>query len=350
MAILQYMRFLLLLFFFFYTSTTIGQTLGGNAIFNFVNQPNSAQLAALGGINISTISNDVGLTFHNPSLLRKKMHQQISTSFNSFFAGTSNYSLSAANHFNKIDATAAIGVNYFNYGKNMQTDAIGNTLGSFIANDYVVQTSLAKQYKNSWFLGATLKYINSNYATYKSNGIAVDVGLSYLDTTSFLQFSFLVKNIGSQLKKYNTLSNKEELPFDVQIGITKKLAKAPIQFSLTAHQLQNANILYNDTLYNASEGNEDYKKKSFTIEKIFAHLVLATQIFIGNKVELTTGYNFLRRHDLNAFNTANNLNGFTFGFGMLLHKFHFRYATGFYQQNMYNQISINLSWADTLAK
>jgi hypothetical protein len=138
------------------------------------------------------------------------------------------------------------------------------------------------------------------------------------------------------------------LPFDVQLGITKKLAKAPLQFSLTAHHLQRFDILYNDTLFKATEGDDSYKKKNYTAEKIFAHLVFAAQLFISEKIEFTTGYNFLRRHDLNVYNTSNNLNGFTLGLGVLFKKFHFRYATGFYQRNMVHQVGINLNWKGDL--
>ena len=90
-----------------------------------------------------------------------------------------------------------------------------------------------------------------------------------------------------------------------RFGISKKLAKAPIQFSLTAHHLQKFDILYNDTLYKATEGDDSYKQKKYTLEKIFSHLVFSAQFFIQQKVELTLGYNFLRRNDLNIYNTAN---------------------------------------------
>ena len=90
------------------------QTLGGNAVFNFLSQPNTAQLSALGGINISTIGNDVGMSFNNPSLLRYSMHQQVNTSFNAFLAGVRNYSLTTAWHLEPQKTTLAIGANYFN--------------------------------------------------------------------------------------------------------------------------------------------------------------------------------------------------------------------------------------------
>lgn len=341
------MRYSCIVFIFFIVQAR-AQSLGGNAVFNFVHQPNNAQLAALGGINVSNISNDVGLTFHNPALLRSSMHQQISTSFNSFLAGIRNYSLNTAYHFSSINTTTALGVNYFNYGTNTQTDASGNILGSFLANDYMVQLSASKQYKENWFLGTTIKFISSNYGMYKSSGIAADIALTFADTTKFFQASLVVKNLGTQLKKYSTASSREELPFDVQLGITKKLAKAPIQFSLTAHHLQRFDILYNDTLFKASEGDESFKQKKYTLEKIFAHLIFSAQFLIQQKIEITTGYNFLRRHDLNVYNTTNNLNGINLGFGVLLKKLHFRFATGFYQRNLFHQVALNLSWNNKL--
>lgn len=341
------MRYCCFLFIFFIVQVR-AQSLGGNAVFSFINQPNNAQLAALGGINISNISNDVGLAFHNPALLRSSMHQQINTSFNSFLAGMNHYSLNTAFHFTGINTTAALGVNYFNYGINTQTNAAGNVVGNFIANDYMVQLSASKQYKENWFLGSTIKFISSNYGMYKSNGIAADIALAFVDTSKFFQASLVIKNLGTQLKKYSASAAREELPFDVQLGVTKKLAKAPIQFSLTAHHLQRFDILYNDTLFKAAEGDESFRQKKYTLEKIFAHLVFSVQFFIHQKVEITTGYNFLRRHDLNVYNTSNNLNGMNVGFGVLLKKFHFRYTTGFFQRNLYHQVGLNLSWNNSL--
>ena len=73
-------------------------------------------------------------------------------------------------------------------------------------------------------------------------------------------------------------------------------------------------------------------------------MVVATQIFVSHEIELTAAYNFIRRYDLNVYNTANGLNGFTLGIGLYLKKIHVRYATGFYQQNMFHQIGLNIDW------
>ncbi len=323
------------------------QTLGGNAVFNFLSQPNTAQLSALGGVNISTIGNDVGMSFHNPALLRDRMHQQVNTSFNSFVAGIRNFSLTTAYHLEEAKTNIAIGANYFDYGTLTQTDASGNILGSFHPADYVVQVMASRKYHERFQYGVTMKYINSSYGQYRSSGLALDIGLSYYDTANQLQVSVVVKNMGTQLTAYDGSSQKEELPFDLQAGITKRLANAPFQFSLTAHHLQKFNTYYNDTAFNASEG-EGGDNGNHTLDKIFSHFVLSAQIFLNEKLEITTGFNFQRRQDLNVYNVTTGLNGFSFGAGVLLKKLHIRYATGFYQSNMFHQLLLNLNWKGSL--
>ncbi len=319
------------------------QTLGGNAVFNFVTQPNTAQLSALGGVNVSAIGSDVGMVFHNPSLLRVGMHRQVNTSFNAFVAGIKNYSLTTAYHHGASATNIAVGVNYLNYGMLTQTDASGNILGSFRPADYVLQVMVSKQYHERFYYGLTMKYIRSGYGQYSASGLAFDAGVSYYDSASQLQVSLVAKNMGTQLSTYDGTQNKEELPFDLQAGITKRLAKAPLQFSLTAHHLQRFNIYYNDTTFRSSEGELGYNT-AHTLQKIFTHVVLSAQVFLSDKLELMAGYNFQRRQDLNAYNVTSGLNGFTMGTSILLKKLHIRYATGAYQSHLFHQLSLNLNW------
>jgi hypothetical protein len=335
------MKFWFFSIFIFFYAKAHAQTLGGNAIFTFIKQPNTAQLSALGGINVSNITNDVGMTFQNPALLRNEMSRQVNTSFNAFIGGIKNYSLTTAYHSEKKNTNLGFGINYFNYGNIAQTDASGNQLGTFNPNDYLLQVAASRQYKENWYYGATLKFVNSQYAQYKSNGLALDIGVAYHDTTKQLQASVVIKNIGTQLKTYDGSNTREELPFDLQAGITKRLAKAPLQFSLTAHNLHRFNIYYNDTAFLAEEGADDFRGKKFTLSKIVSHLVLAAQANITDKVEATAGYNFIRRNNLNVFNSTNGLNGFTIGAGLILKNLQVRFASGFYQQNTFNQFSVN---------
>jgi hypothetical protein len=207
------------------------QTIGGNSSFNFLKLPNTPQLTALGSVNTSMPSNDVGMAFYNPALLKKSMHTQMNAVFNDFYAGISNYHLSSGYHHEKLNTNFAFGLNYFNYGKLRQTDAAGNSLGQFRPIDWVMQVSASHHYKEKWNLGSTLKFINSSYGQYKANGLAIDIGILYQDTAKLFSASVLVKNAGFQLKKY-TGTQAGDLPFDLQAGITQRLKNAPFSFSI----------------------------------------------------------------------------------------------------------------------
>lgn len=325
----------------FFTMPGKTQTLGGNAVFNFLQQPNTAQLAALGGVNVSAISKNVGMAFQNPALLRPDMHLKADLSFNAFLAGISNYSLTAAAQLPNTKTMVGIGVNYFNYGSMAQTDASGNVSGNFSPRDYVVQAMISQPYKNRWWYGMSMKFMHSGYGQYRSSGIAVDAGVAYYDEERQFQASVVIKNLGTQLNTYDGSSRKEELPFDIQAGITKRLANAPLQFSVTAHHLHQFNIYYNDTAFRVSEGEINYRN-STTLQKVFAHLVLGSQFLLSDKFIINAGYNFQRRQDLNAYNVTSGLNGFSLGTSILLKKLHIHYATGFYQSNLFHQFSIML--------
>ena len=322
------------------------QTLGGNSVFNFLKLSNTPQLTALGGVNISQTSNDVGLAFNNPALLRPSMHAQMNAVFNSFYSGIKAYHLSLGYRNEKLNTNFFGGLNYFGYGNATATDASGNLLGKFRPTDWVMQVSASRSYLDKWNYGATLKFISSNYGQYSSNGLAIDVGVLFHDSSKLFSAAIVAKNMGTQIKKYEG-TNADELPFDLQIGLTKRLANAPFSFSLTAHKLQQFNISYTDTNFNNDNGFENGSIKNFSFDKLLNHLVLATTIYAGNHVEVIAGYNFLRRKELNIGKAANGLNGFSMGVGVLLGKLQIRYARAYYQSNTaFNQLGLNMKLND----
>ena len=322
------------------------QTLGGSSVFNFLKLSNTPQLTALGGVNVSQSSNDVGLVFSNPALLKPSMHSQMNAVFNDFYGGIKVYHLSMGYRNEKLNTNFSWGLNYFNYGSTSETDAAGNELGKFRPTDWVMQVSASRSYMEHWNYGATLKFISSNYGQYHSNGLAMDIGVLFYDSSKLFSASIVVKNMGAQLKKYNG-PESEELPFDLQIGLTKRLAKAPFSFSLTAQRAHQFNINYNDTTFNNENGFENGSNKKFSFDKLINHFVIATTIYAGDRVEVMAGYNFLRRKELSIGNASNGLNGFSLGLGVLLGKLQIRYARAYYQSNAaYNQLGLNMKLND----
>ena len=47
-----------------------------------------------------------------------------------------------------------------------------------------MQLSASRTYLQKWKYGATIKFISSNYGRYRSNGLAIDIGLLYTDSAN----------------------------------------------------------------------------------------------------------------------------------------------------------------------
>jgi len=284
----------------------VAQTLGGKSAYPFLKLPGSPLQAAAGGVNVSNRAGEVGLTAANPALLSRDVSKQLNVSFNALVAGTKGYSLTGALYSEKLQTMFGGHVFYLDYGTLSATDPAGNAMGVFRPVDYVVQVSAAKKYLEKWTYGLAIKFIRSAYGQYRSSAVASDVGVLYHDSVNAVSVSVVVKNMGAQLKTY--AGETEELPFDLQAGITKRLPKAPFGFSLTAQQLQVFDILYRDTAFDRD--NNIQSSASFPT-KLLTHLVVATHVYLGQHLEATIGYNMLQRMSLRVQNEGNGLTGFS---------------------------------------
>jgi hypothetical protein len=328
----------LLVILIFINSKTIGQTVAGQEVFNFTNLPNCASLTALGGINISSNSN-VGLSFNNPSLLKSNYLHNNNFSFTNYFANIKCLSVSTIKNYNSIGTTLSAGINYINYGTINTTNASGNYIGTSKLADYQLQIQACKQYLNNWFYGATIKYLASNYGEYFSNGVAIDVAVSYFDTNKNLLLAMVIKNIGTQLTAFSNTATTTQLPLDVQIGITKKLHNTPCKLSFTMHHLQSFGNKYSNTSFNNSIGDDS---QIGFIDNFFSHIIIANEVQLSNKFDATIAYNFKRAAELGIYQNSNIVNGCSLGFSLHLKKLSLQYGTAFFQQNMMHQLSIQL--------
>lgn len=319
------------------------QTLGGLAVYSFLQLPNTPQLSALGGVNITQPSPDVGLAFNNPAQWHPAMHTQLNTVFNSHYAGIKVYHLSMGYRQEQLKTNFTGGLRYFDYGSSTQTDAAGNILGTFRPLDWMVQVTASRAYLQRWQYGLGLKYIHSAYGPFRSSAVAADIGVLYKDTAKLIYASVLARNMGMQLQVYPG-AGAEDMPFDLQIGVTKRLAQAPFAISLTGQRMHRLDIRYEDTLFNNDNGFPNSSRKKWTAGKMLDHLVLGATVYFGDRVEFQAGYNFLRRRELNIGNEGNGLNGLSLGAGVRLGKLDIRYARSYYQAGTaYHQFGLNLS-------
>jgi hypothetical protein len=319
------------------------QSIGGRNVYNFLEQANPVQVTGLGGINISSISSDPAMGFNAPSLLKDSYDEQVALSFQSLYGGIKNYQLFGVLHSNKVQTTFSGGIHYFNYGEITQTDAAGIEQGEFKPSDYIIQGGFSRDYLNNWSYGANLKFIHSSYGIYRSSGVAADMSVTYVDTSQLFQATLLLRNFGFQLSAYEG-TEKDILPFDIQLGVSKRLKNAPLQFSATAHHLNEYELLIVDTAFN-NENSFGTMGSVSTADQIFSHIVVSSQMYLGDKLELNVAYNHLRRKELNIGNSGNGLNGFSIGLGLIFPIIQLRYARSYFQNNRsFHQVGISFSF------
>lgn len=336
-----------------FLTNAFGQS-GGKGAYAFLNLPFAARTAALGGNAISTKDDDINLSFQNPSLLESSMHNKFAFNYINYFTDV-NYGYSSYGRHFENTGTFSVGMQFLNYGKFTSADETGLLAGQFKAADYSLNFSYARNLDSVFTLGATLKTIYSVLENYTSFGSAVDVAGTYHNKEHLFTAAAVIKNIGYQWKPYRP-DNREELPFEMQIGISKKLAKAPFRFSLVGHNLQVWDLTYEDpanpTLTVDPLTGENIKQNKTKIfgDKLMRHIIAGGELMLTKNFHLRVGYNYLRRQELKV-STRPAMVGFSFGFGFKVSKFNLSYGRAAYHlAGASNHFSITTNFSDFYSK
>lgn len=307
--------------------------IGGSSTYNFLNLAPSARVGALGGNALGTFDKDVNLVFHNPALLDSNMNHNLALNFTPFVADIKFGSAIYAFRLKNIGMFSAA-LQFINYGQFQQTDPSGNLLGQFSAGEYNFQLGYSKRIKPKIKIGGNLKTIGSFLESYTSYGLALDVSGMYIDTAKNWAVTALIKNLGTQIKAYRA-GNLEPLPFDIQLAVSKRLKHLPLRWGVVLHNLHRFDIRYNDpndAFSNQQQflvEDDEVKEKKFIADKIFRHVILNTELYLGKSLTVRVGYNHLRRQEL-AIPFRGGRNGFTWGFGIKIKRFEFSYGNAAY--------------------
>jgi hypothetical protein len=299
--------------------------IGGENTFAVLDFNPSVRTTAMGGELISIIDNDVDITATNPALLNSKMHKQISFSFIDYFNDINAVAVNYAAELEKL-GMLFFGVKALNYGQFVLTDETGVELGKFSANEQVLTVGISKQLNEEFIIGVNLNFINSKLEQYSSFGLSSNIGLSYYNDERKICISVLAKDFGRQLSSYT--DEKENLPFQLQMGVSKQLAHLPFRFSIVAHHLNKFDITNNylePTVTDPISGEEIANEDSFG-KKVLRHFVLGGELNPGRKnLFIRGGFNFQRRQDM-QLSTSPLLVGFSWGLGFKISKFQLNYS------------------------
>jgi hypothetical protein len=333
---------ILILLFNLFAFASIAQVTGGESVMQFLRMPNSPQVTALGGTTVCNPNGNMMLGFSNPALLRPLFHNTLSINNNFYLAGTNINNIAYSHYDPKSKITFGGLINNVAYPAQQQTDALGNIIGELYASEQYFQITVSKNYQKKWRYGASAKLAHSKYATFNSSALLGDFGIVYFDTAKLIYFGMLAKNIGFQLDKF-TNGSSEPLPFDMQIGVSKKFSKAPFRISLLVHHLYQWDIRYDNPLdkVNSSLFGTDSTISNYTIDKIFRHAIIGVDVVLSKNFELNFAYNHQRRGEL-GLKEKLGLAGFSMGTTFNLKKFQISYSRSTYNQaGTYNDLGVN---------
>lgn len=303
--------------------------IGGENTFAVLEFNPSVRTAAMGGELISISDNDVDIAATNPALLNSKMHKQISFSLIDYFT---DINAVAVNYVTELDKLGMLlfGVKALNYGHFVLTDETGVDLGEFSANEQVLTAGISKQLSEEFTIGINLNLINSKLEQYSSFGLSSNIALAYYNDDRKICVAVLAKDFGRQLSSYT--DEKENLPFQLQMGVSKQLAHLPFRFSIVAHHLNKFDISNNylkPTTTDPLSGEEISNEDSFG-KKMLRHFVLGGELNPGRKnLFIRGGFNFQRRQDM-QLSTRPLLVGFSWGLGFRISKFQLNYSRATY--------------------
>jgi len=323
--------------------------IGGSATYKFLNLPFSARTASLGGNLISVKDDDINLVAQNPSLLNADMSNRLSLSYINYFTDI-NYGYAAyARSYEGIGSFSA-GIQFVEYGEFRRADETGTVDGTFRAADYSLNLAYSRDLDSMFSVGAQLKTIYSSMESYWSVGNALDLGATYFDPARGFTAAAVIRNLGMQWRGYSE-SGKEPLPFEVQMGLSKKLKHAPFRFSLIATNLQKWDLTYEDPenpvqLVDPLTGDSIKQNKARIFgDKLLRHAIFGVEFLLTKNFNLRFGFNYERRKELKLVDRPGMV-GFSFGFGFRISKIHISYGFAKYHigsSSNHFTLSANLS-------
>ena len=333
------------MFFIFLSAGSYAQ-IGGNYTYSFLNLSNSSRVAALGGKLISMKDHDLNLVFYNPSLLNDQMNQHLSVNYSNYFLDI-NYGYVGYSWKHQKLGNVSTGLQYISYGNFTRADYTGAIQGEFRSDEYAFQFSWAYQIDSMLTAGVNMKPVFSHFERYFSLGLATDWGITYHNQPKGLTAALVLRNLGFQLIPYHR-GDREPLPFEIQLGITQKLAHAPFRFSFLFHHLESFDLTY-DKPDELATGDYINQTEMAAWEKaadyVLRHVNVGVEFLPFDSFYFSLGYNFQRKKELQIPSRMSTV-GLSWGFGVNIAKFKLGFARSHYHlagSTNHFSLSTNLS-------
>ena len=275
----------------------------------FLRFPTSSRVGALGGYSVSLVESDPSLVFHNPALLGGEMDGRLNVNYMNYISDVNVGSVAFTKAFRERSSWG-VGATYMNYGSLKEMTFYNEQIGAFSVQDMGLHVFYSYDLSEKWRGGLSMKALYSTLAEYYSFGLAVDAGLSYFDMERDLSIGIALKNVGAQMRAY--YDERQRIPWDFQLGMSKRMAHAPIRLSVTAMYLNRWKFNYVDRM--ATETKDSF------FETALKHLVFGAEFLPSDHLWLGIGLNPKTKMDM-KLTSGNALGGFTAGGGFKVSRF-----------------------------
>lgn len=275
--------------------------------FGFLRLEPSARAAALGGSLSAVYGDDVNGLFFNPALLNDQMHGALSLSYLNHLSDLNAGFVAYSRHLDGIGSLGA-GLRFLSWGELEEADDQGNRTGTFSASDVALTLGAGRAYNERLHYGVNAHIIYSSIASFSASALAADMGVLYQMPEQQLTFSASVNNLGITLSSFG--ETDDELPFDLRLGITKRLQYLPLLISVTGYNLHDL---------------DPTTDSDSALDDVLDHLVLGGELQFSDAFNVRIGYNH-RRHQALKTKSRLDLAGFGGGFGIKITRFRLDYA------------------------
>ncbi len=301
------LRIIPLLLIFCGVSTTAPAQPGPATAFSFLRLEPSARAASLGGAFSAVYGDDVNALFFNPALLNEDAHRALSISYLNHLAGINAGFVAHSRHVEGV-GTLGAGLRYVRWGNMDGYDEGGQPTGDFDAGDAALTVSLARSEQERLRYGANVHAMHSSIGSYGASALAADVGVAYHLPERRLTLSASANNLGAVLDRFGP--SRDALPFDVRIGVSKRLQYVPFLLSVTGYNLNHVG----DDLGGGGPVGDALR-----------HVAIGGEFQFSEAFNVRFGYNHRRHQDL-KMKSRLDMAGLGLGFGIKVSTFRFDYA------------------------
>lgn len=188
--------------------------------------------AALAGAVSAGGRPDAGAWLYNPALLSPDLSGRFTAQVSNLPSSVAGGGFGYARSFAGL-GEAAVVVRFLGWGEMDRTSTDGAPAGTFTARELALTVTAARRLRPNLRAGASLHALRSTIDAYGASAASLDAGLAWSAVERGLSAGVSVHHAGLVLSSLG--ATRDELPFDVRLGVAKRLRHMPLLLSATAY-------------------------------------------------------------------------------------------------------------------